>query len=226
MRGTHAYTSYTGPQQPLHYLTQDRPLNKNIRKTQAPIQYPSSRTPKYLSPNTHPHPLRKPWHLHNTTKHHTRKKPPSNQREGNHPLTRREGPPFPVEVRPSSSSPLIHKTYQPVRNSHMHPLQQCRGQPRTHNPTLPSDTDTQSQIKHTITRTPLDKPRRSVQLPARRRGAPEHTHFTHTHTITQPCWLGRERPVSKAGEALLVTGGARFEDPPGLYCSYAAQLEE
>ena len=81
MRETHAYTSYTGPQQPLHYLTQDRPLNKNIRKTQAPIQYPSSRTPKYLSPNTHPHPLRKPRHHQNAAEYQTWKTPPFNSEE-------------------------------------------------------------------------------------------------------------------------------------------------
>ena len=46
-----------------------------------------------------------------------------------------------------------------------------------------------------------------------------HT-FTPTHTITQPCWWGGERPVSKSGEALLATGGTLLEDPLGLHYYY------
>ena len=76
----------------------------------------------------------------------------------------------------------------------MHPLQQRRGQPRTHTSPLHTPPTPQKQIQHTITRTPLDTPRRSLQLPARRRGDPEHTHLTPTHTITQPWWVGRGRP--------------------------------
>ena len=40
---------------------------------------------------------------------------------------------------------------------------------------------------------------------------------SHTHSITQPCWLGRKRLVSKSGETLIATGGALLEDPLGLY---------
>ena len=59
MRGTHAYTSYTDPQHPLHYLTQERPLNRNIRKT--PAHYYSTLyntlppTPQNTSLRTHIH---------------------------------------------------------------------------------------------------------------------------------------------------------------------------
>ena len=47
--------------------------------------------------------------------------------------------------------------------------------------------------------------------------APEHTHFTPAHTITQPGRFGRERLVSKVGEAFLATDGALLEDPLGLH---------
>ena len=35
MRVTHSYTFYTEQQHPPHYLTHDRPINRNIRKTPA-----------------------------------------------------------------------------------------------------------------------------------------------------------------------------------------------
>ena len=59
MRGTHSYTSYTEPTHPLHYLTHDRPLNRNLRKT--PAHYYSNfyntlpPTPRNTSLRTHIH---------------------------------------------------------------------------------------------------------------------------------------------------------------------------
>ena len=59
MRGTHIYTSYTDNEHPLHYLTQDRPRNRNIKKT--PSQYYSHLyntlppKPRNISLKTHIH---------------------------------------------------------------------------------------------------------------------------------------------------------------------------
>ena len=49
------------------------------------------------------------------------------------------------------------------------------------------------EIQHTLTRTLLDTLYESLQLPARFRGDPEHTHLIPTLTITQPWWVGRGR---------------------------------
>ena len=48
-----------------------------------------------------------------------------------------------------------------------------------------------------------------TQFPARRRGAPEHTHFTPTHTITQPCWWGGS-PVGGEGKGRSASPGRPF----------------
>ena len=81
----------------------------------------------------------------------------------------------------------------------MHPLQKHKGQPRAHTSPLSTLQTPQKQIRQTIIRTPLNTPCRSLQLPARRKGDPEHTHLTPTQIPTQPWWVGRGTCLRKPG---------------------------
>ena len=214
----------------LHYLTENCPLNRNLRKT--PAHYYSNFY-NTLPPTPHNTSLRAHIHTHfaNRSIYSMQPKtilnsyPSPISIEEKNPLARREGLPIPTLVQVPPSVALLHTQDQPYKLRHMHPLQQRRGHPRTHSssplytPPIP-----QKQIQHTITRTPLETPCRSLQLPARWRGDPEHTHYTPTNTITQPFWWDGGDFPSKAGEAALAAGGAILEDPPGINYYYYLTL--